>query len=286
MRRLPLAGLALLLCARAAPCAWAGPPTFEAVRVAFEEGRLSDVVRLADALPDDVRARYLAGEARLVLGAPQPAEAEFRFVLSKRQKALPAAVGLGRALSAQGRHEEALATLHDAVALDAKDVAARRSLGEALLAAGQRAEGVRSLEAALQAAPSDPATVRALVEARLTGSELAEAKTLAQRFAKAAPKSALGDFLVALVLDRAGDADAAIAAYEKALKKDEAFLDAHKNLAILCHARSDTYANVERVKKAFLHYERYFALGGADAQLRTLFETLKSFAPQLGIPTK
>lgn len=284
--RLLVSLLALLPGLLAAPAAWAVPPTFEAVRAAFEEGRLADVVSLAEDLHDDARARYLSGEARLVLGAPEPAEADFRFVLAKNAKALPAAVGLGRALSAQGKHEEALTTLREALAVDGKDVAARRALGEALLAAGQRAEGLEALEAALKAAPNEPATVRALVEARLTGEELPAAKALAQRFAKAAPKSALGDFLVALALDREGDADGAIAAYERALAKDEAFLDAHKNLAILCHARSDTYANVERVKKAFLHYERYFALGGADGKLRALFDTLKKFAPQIGIPTK
>ena len=87
----------------------------------------------------------------------------------------------------------------------------------------------------------------------------------------------MGDFLVGLALDRQDKDDDAIAAYERALAKDDHFLDAHKDLAILCHVKSNTYQDQVRVKKAFEHYERYFALGGADERLKQMYATMKAY---------
>ncbi|MCI0587577.1 MAG: tetratricopeptide repeat protein, partial [Planctomycetes bacterium] len=76
----------------------------------------------------------------------------------------------------------------------------------------------------------------------------------------------MGPFLRGLALDRLGKGREAIEAYEAALARDPKFLDAHKNLAILCHTRNPTYQDRARTEKAMAHYERYFALGGADAE--------------------
>ena len=71
--------------------------------------------------------------------------------------------------------------------------------------------------------------------------------------------------------------DDAIASYEAAAKLDDTFLDAHKNLAILCIAQNPLYTNQERTGKAMKHFERYFALGGRDAQVKQIWETLQQF---------
>lgn len=252
-----------------------------ALSSAFTAAEYRKVVDLAAAFPaehaDAPKAHYLAGEARLVLGEPAEAEGEFRAVLAKKPKAQPALVGLGRSLSALAKHEEAVTTLRSAAAADAKDTAALRALGEALLLAGKAEEGTRTLEQAAKAAPNDPQTVRALVEARLRAADFPGAQALGEKLAKALPKHPMGDFLTALALDRQGKAADAIAAYERALAKDDRFLDAHKDLAILCHVQSNTYQDAARVKKAFEHYERYFALGGADERLKQMYATLQSF---------
>jgi len=72
-------------------------------------------------------------------------------------------------------------------------------------------------------------------------------------------------------------------AYDKALALDEKFLDAHKNLAILCHTMSNRYRNVERIKKSMHHYERYFALGGHDPKLEQTYRTTRSFLESQGM---
>jgi tetratricopeptide (TPR) repeat protein len=237
--------------------------------------------------PDAAKAQYLAGESLLVLGEPAKAETCFRAVLEARPKAVPAQVGLGAALSLLGQHEEALKVLEAALAQEPKDGAAARALAVALLAAGKVAEGTKRLEAAAKAAPKDPLTARALAEARLRADDLGGATQVGEALRKALPKHPMGDFLVALALDRDGKDKEAIEAYEQALAKDETFLDAHKNLAILCHVKSNTYQDQERVKKAFAHYERYFTLGGADARLKQMYDTMKAyFAQAPGAPAR
>jgi tetratricopeptide (TPR) repeat protein len=259
----------------------AGTVTLKQVTAAFQAADHKKVIELVAQVPADApeapKFRYLAGESLLVLGRPADAEAELRAVLATRPKAVPALVALGRALSLVGNHDEAVETLRRATTEDAKDVPARRALGEALLLAGQTEEGTKVLEAALAAAPNDPATVRAFVEARIRAEDLPGALAAAEKLAKAQPKHPIGKFLVAVVLDRQDKDEEAIAAYEKALLLDPAFLDAHKNLAILCHVKSNTYQDQARVKKAFAHYEKYFELGGSDARLKQMYDTMKAY---------
>jgi tetratricopeptide (TPR) repeat protein len=87
----------------------------------------------------------------------------------------------------------------------------------------------------------------------------------------------MGLFLAALVDDRAGKFDEAIAGYQKAIEADAAFLDAHKNLAILCIAQNPLYQNVKRTKLAMEHFQKYADLGGRDQEVLQVFETLKQF---------
>jgi tetratricopeptide (TPR) repeat protein len=259
-------------------------PLLAGATQAFEAAQHRKVIEIAAEAPADAkeaaRLQYLAGESRAVLGEWAEAEAAFRAVLAKRPNALPAQVGLGRALSQQDEHDEALEQLRAAVKADAKDASAARALGEALLRADKTAEGLKVLEALQKAQPADVATARVLVEAHLKAGKPEDARQVAQKAAKAAPKHPLAAFLQGLVLDREGKSKEAIEAYEKAIAADDTFLDAHKNLAILCHVDSNTYADQERVKKAFAHYERYFALGGADARLKQMVDTMKAYFAQ------
>jgi tetratricopeptide (TPR) repeat protein len=265
--------------------ALAGGP-LDAAMEAFRQGDYAKTVELASSVKADDAARpkaaYLTGEADLALEKWDDAAKAFQEVLAKKADNLPALVGVGRAQTGKGATDDAVKTLEKAVKLDAKDVAARRSLGEARLAAGDAEKARADLDAAMKLDPKDVLSSRSLVEADLRGEKYDLAAREADRLVKAAPDAAMGLFLRALVLDRQGKDKDAIDAYEKAIAKDDKFLDAHKNLAILCVAKNNLYQDRERTKKAFDHFARYFELGGRDDELKKLYETIKSFLEQNG----
>lgn len=285
MHRIPFAALAALTFQTLAPAAarCTGSALDEALS-AFEKGDFPAAIERAQAVPeaseDRARALYLAGEAQLVLDDLPAAERSFGAVLDLRPKAVPALVGLARALTRQGEVDEAETHLSAALELEPKDAGATRALGELYLRADRLEDAERSLRAAYAMDEGDPQSVRALVELLLRMNELDQAGKVVKRFEKAKKKHPLGPFLEGLVHEREHDAAKAIAAYERALELDERFLDAHKNLAILGHTTSDTYRIPERNELAMQHYERYFALGGKDPELQRTYEQLKGFLGQ------
>ncbi|MSR62712.1 MAG: tetratricopeptide repeat protein [Planctomycetes bacterium] len=261
-----------------------GTPLEQATQ-AFQAGEYAKVLELAKANASDAtdgpRLTYLAGEAELVLGAPSAAEAAFRAVLVKRPKAVPAQVGLARALIGLARFDEGEKAAAVALALDAKDAGARIAHGLALSNLGRADEAKQELAQALKADPKDPSCVRGFVEVLLRADDAPAAAEIAEGFVKARPQHPLGPFLLAWTLERDGEDAAAIEQYQHALELDPNFLDAHKNLAILAHTLSNSYQDKERVKLAFAHYERYFALGGKDPELRQTYDNLLSFKDQI-----
>lgn len=261
---------------------------------ALRSGAFAKAAKLARALAENEneklapRAHYVAGEAQLLLGAHAEAEASFTAVLRTRPKAVPALVGLGRALAAQGKLDEAQTRLESALAIDKKDAAALRGLGELALRREEAwKDAVRTLKKARKAAPKSPEAARALVDAHLRDPKpkrgAKQALKVAKAQAKAAPKHPTGYFLQGLAYERLKKDDEAIAAYERALALDERFLDAHKNLAILCITDNPTYQDRERTAKAMKHFERYFALGGKDAALERPYRQVKAYLERSGV---
>lgn len=248
---------------------------------AFQDGEWTKAIDAAGQIepssPLFAKALYLMGEAEYARGDASAAEKSFRRILETKKDSVPALTGLGRCLTTLGKHEDAEKALRRAVQLDAKDVGAARSLGEALSAAGKHDDARKVLDAARKLDAKDPLVARACVEACLRGGDADAAGSAAATFAKTSPDSSMAWFLKGIVLDKKGETKDAIEAYEKSIEKDERFLDAHKNLAILCIAQSATYSNAERVKKSFAHFDRYFELGGKDPELKQVYATIRSF---------
>lgn len=248
---------------------------------AFQEGEWTKAIDAAGQIepssPLFAKALYLMGEAEYARGDASAAEKSFRRILETKKDSVPALTGLGRCLTTLGKHEDAEKSLRRAVQLDAKDVGAARSLGEALSAAGKHDDARKVLDGARKLDAKDPLVARAVVEACLRAGDADAAGAAAAAFAKTAPDSSMAWFLKGIVLDKQGETKDAIDAYEKSIEKDERFLDAHKNLAILCIAQSATYSNAERVKKSFAHFDRYFELGGRDPELKQVYATIRAF---------
>jgi len=248
---------------------------------AFSAGDYEKVVELCAAIgsesDDHARALYLGGEAHLQLTQYEKAKAAFRSVLALRPKAVPAMTGLGRALVGLDRADDAVEVLRQAVKADRHDLDAQHALGDALAAAGKPKEAAKILTKAFARDRKSALTCRSLVEVLVANDALAEAKTAAKQLVKSRPGQPMGYFLLGLVLDRDGEEKEAIAAYELAIEKDEKFLDAHKNLAILCHTANPLYRDRERTKKALKHYALYFELGGKDPELERSYLQMKGF---------
>ena len=247
----------------------------------IEEGKLVDALDAAKAVPAEdpsfLRARYLAGEVNLILGDAAEAEAAFREVLGKKEQAAPALSGLGRALLAEGKAEEAVEPLSKAVAADPKAAKAKAWLGLARARAGKAAEGRKEIGVASKADPGDAEVARVAVTERIEANDADGAMSAALAFSKAKKDHPMAPFLVAFVSDKAGRFAEAITGYEKAIALDAGFLDAHKNLAILCIAQNPVYTDAKRTAKAMKHFEAYERLGGRDASVLQVYGQLKSF---------
>lgn len=280
---------AAALCAAALPALAAG--ALDDALAAYKAGEFEKAASLAGAVPatdpSKSKAQYLVGEAELARFRFDEAAAAFRAVLEAKKDAVPALTGLGRALAGKGDRDGAEKNLRTALELDAKDLGVRRSLAEFLTESGRAADALALLDAVpSKVPPADALWARARVEACLGASKLDEASRTAKTYDQAAPGTAMGYFLRALVLDRKGDDAEAIEAYEKAIAKEPRFLDAHKNLAILCTARNPMYRDKERLKKAYAHYDKYFELGGRDQQLKGVYDTIRTVLEEYGMGPK
>jgi len=257
---------------------------------ALKSGEWQSAIEIAGAVkadsPEFARAQYICGEAHLVLGDAQRSEENFRAVLAKNANATPALIGLGRALRLGDKLTESEETLQKALKLDAKDAFALLALGQTHLAMKKTKEAKAELGGAYTLDPKNPEIVRGWCESLFAENDNAKALEVAQALSKSAPKHPLGPFLEALALERDGKDKKAIEAYEEALKRDANFLDAHKNLAILCHTRNPTYQDAERTAKSLAHYERYFALGGKDDELKQTYLQFKGFYEEYFKPKK
>jgi tetratricopeptide (TPR) repeat protein len=260
----------------------AGDPTpVDDALAAFKGGEYGKAAEAAEKVKADdplyPRARYLLGESRLALGDAAAAEKAFREGLEKKGESGPLLAGLGRALTAAGKPSEAAAPLEKALKADPKDPVAHRAMGECLAAQGKGPEARKSLETAFRLDPKDPLTCRALVEVLVKQDDLDAAEAYAGKVRAADPKGAMGEFLRGVVLDKRKKGKDAIEAYEAALAKDPKFLDAHKNLAILCVADNPGYTNRERTRKGLEHFAKYFELGGKDEELKQTYLTIKGY---------
>jgi tetratricopeptide (TPR) repeat protein len=241
------------------------------------EAAMEKAGTVAERDADFARARYLVGEIALMLGDAKGARDAFRAASKAKPGAEPILTGLGRALLATEEYEEAVAVLRKAVEAEPKSGRAHCFLGIALRNETSGSKGASEIRKGTKLAADDPVVARATVLYWLEEGDASKAVKAADVFRKKRKKHPMGYFLKALALERDKEYDDAIEAYEQAIALDETFLDAHKNLAILCIAQNPLYTNKKRTELAMKHFTRYRELGGKDARVIQIHETLKQF---------
>jgi len=277
----------VVLLVATAPLAFAGEgdkpapaPTVDAALKLAAEGKFSEALDAAKAVPDTsttyLKARYVVGEMELLLGDPAAAKEAFESVVAKKPSAA-ALAGVGRALLASGNAADAVEPLVKAVAADPKAARYHAWLGIARVRSEAYGEGRKELDVAAKLDPADVDVVRAIVEDRLIADDGLGAEKAVAAFVKAKKDHPFGPFLQGNVLDKAGKYDEAIAAYQKAIALDPGFLDARRNLVIVCVTQNPSYKDAKRTKIALEQLEAYVKLGGRDESLKRLAEQLPGY---------
>ena len=215
-----------------------------------------------------------------MLGDEGAATADFRAALKAKPGSAPILTGLGHALLVAGEYEDAIKTLRQAVKAAPKSGRAYCFLGIALREETDGNKGAKEIAKGQKLAPADPVVARAAVLYWLEADETDKARKAADTFRRKHKKHPMGPFLKALALERDKKFDDAIEAYQKSIALDDKFIDAHKNLAILCIAQNPVYKNQKRTALAMQHFEKYRALGGKDERVIRIHETLKKFIRQ------
>ena len=265
-------------------CLTARAETFEAAAEHLQAGRFAQARTTALAVPERnkqyVRAQYLAGDIGLLTGQTEEATKAYRRALKAKPGSAPILTGLGRALVAGEEFDEAVKVLTRAVKKDPKSGRAHCFLGIATRNKTYGSKGGKSIAKGVKLAPTDPVVARAAVLYWLEEQEPKKALAAATAFRKQDKKAPMASFLEALVHENAQDYGDAIESYQAAIKLDPKFLDAHKNLAILCIAQNPMYKDKKRTDLAMKHFAEYRKLGGRDTKVIQIHETLKKFVHQ------
>ena len=135
----------------------------------------------------------------------------------------PAHLNLGKALLSDGKVEESIGELREAVRLESQSTRAHYQLGLALARAGRKDEAASELQKSRELAASDNRKQNAdldIAEGRgaLDKGELDQAAAKFRHALELQPESSDAEHFLGLVLEKEGDAQGASAAYRKAVE--------------------------------------------------------------------
>ena len=259
------------------------------IRLAAERGDWSAMAGYASSmvkfLPWEFEGWSALGNALTRLERAREAERSARVARERFPDHAEPAAHLARALSAQGRHPDALAEIDAAIerhgatsklvaercillaragrtaeALDTVDAAldrdpdsARLHLTRAMLlfTSDRGEEGGRDVDRALALDPDDPWPLRVRAEYRVAAGLLEPAREDALRYLERRPDDARMHFLLGLVYERSNDAPRAIAAYRRAAELDPNGFLARNNLAELLAREGDVKAGLRVAQEAY-----------------------------------
>jgi tetratricopeptide (TPR) repeat protein len=186
---------------------------------------------LAVTTGNDVAERGL-GTALLAVGRIDEAIAHDRAALRIRPNDANGLTNLANALFQKGELPEAIQRFREVVRLRPNDSEVRRNLGKALHKSGALTESITEFEAALRLRPNDSDAAYSLGNAFLEKGDVTGAITSFRKAIEIRPQDLASHYNLGIALQRAGDEEAAITEFREVLRLDPKKVDARNNLAI------------------------------------------------------
>lgn len=210
--------------------------------------------------PGSVKAQFnlaVAYGSNPNYGAAKEIE-QLRKVLAVEPKFPQAHLALGKALFTTGQVDESVGELQEAVQLDPQSTAAHYQLGLALARVGRKEQATAELKKSRELASVDDRKHNAdldIAEARiaLDKGELDEAAGKLHHALTLQPDWADAEHLLAIALEKRGDTEGAVAAYQKTLELNPGDVQAREKLkALSAHSQSKDDPT------AIARYDAYF----------------------------
>ncbi len=235
------------------------------------------------------KAIEVAG-ALYMRGQVAQAERVCRQIIANRPASADAHNILGVSLAAQGRLEDAAASISRAVKLNPQAVSYHANLGEVLRQAGKREEAAQALNEAIRLDPNNAQSLNNLGIIHYDMRKYRDAVGFYKKAIEARPAMAEAHNNLGNALRLTGDIDGAIDAYQEALTQRAAYPEAYNNLGSLLQQTKKLDEAEHAFRKAIQQNPRYAeahvnlaALLSANKKdvdaLRVLSDALK-FAPK------
>lgn len=186
---------------------------------------------LAVTTENDVAERGL-GTALLAIGRIDDAIAHDRAALRIRPNDANGLTNLANALFQKGDLPEAIARFRDVVRLRPNDSEVRRNLGKALHKSGALTESIAEFETALRLRPNDSDAAYSLGNALFQKGAFTGAIAAFRKAIEIRPKDSAAHYNLGIALQRAGEDEAAIAEFRETLQLDPKKGEPRNNLAI------------------------------------------------------
>ena len=182
--------------------------------------------------PADFAAHYNLGAALLAEGRLEEALTQLSEAVRLAPDRAAARTTLGTALQTQGRTEEAIREYREAVRLDPTYVSAHYDLGQALLAGGRTQEALRHYQVAARLAPDDPEIEAQWGAALQKTDRTAEAVEHYRKALALDPRHANARFNLAQALAGQGQLEAALAEFRLLVQERPDDPDARNGLGL------------------------------------------------------
>jgi tetratricopeptide (TPR) repeat protein len=186
---------------------------------------------LAITTGNDVAERGL-GTALLAIGRIDEAITHDRAALQIRPNDANGLTNLANALFQKGELPEAIEKFRQVVRLRPNDSEVRRNLGKALYRSGAVAESITEFETALRLRPHDSDAAYSLGNALLQKGDVNAAIEAFRKAIAIRPQDLASHYNLGIALQRAGETETAIAEFRETLRLDPKKVDARNNLAI------------------------------------------------------